>query len=79
MCVVCKDRFHQSELLRFQTKEGKPCAFTHNGRSFYLCKSCVDGNVKGLKKAILQRCGKIDYDILDYGKMLKEILVDGQS
>jgi len=77
MCIVCKARIPQSELLRLQVDQGGLRAFTKVGRSFYVCDDCIDTNNKQLKKALLQKCKKLDQNILDYGKMLKEIETNG--
>ncbi len=42
MCVVCRKRFYQSELNRMQCKNGKLISFRGSGRSFYVCKECID-------------------------------------
>ena len=77
MCIVCKARDPQSELLRLQTNEGMLRVFKQVGRSFYVCNDCIESNNKQLKKALLQKCKKLDQNILDYGKMLKEIETNG--
>jgi predicted RNA-binding protein YlxR (DUF448 family) len=77
MCIVCKARIPQSELLRLQNVQGVLRAFGQAGRSFYVCDTCIEGNNKQLKKALLQKCKTLDHNILDYGKMLKEIETNG--
>lgn len=42
MCIVCRERFLQSSLLRLQCKEGHLEPYMGMGRSFYLCSACVD-------------------------------------
>ncbi|PHM18691.1 MAG: hypothetical protein CJD30_00905 [Sulfuricurvum sp. PD_MW2] len=42
MCVVCRERFSQSSLLRLQCRAGTLEPFSHQGRSFYLCRDCVE-------------------------------------
>jgi uncharacterized protein len=42
MCVVCRERFAQFSLLRLQCKEGSLQPYSGEGRSFYLCRSCVE-------------------------------------
>lgn len=42
MCVVCRERFAQSTLLRLQCREGVLNPYGGNGRSFYLCLACVE-------------------------------------
>lgn len=41
MCVACRGRFSQGNLLRLQVCNGKVLAFRGFGRSFYLCDSCL--------------------------------------
>ncbi|WP_366934069.1 DUF448 domain-containing protein [Sulfuricurvum sp.] len=41
MCVVCRERFAQSALVRLQCHEGSLEFYTGQGRSFYLCTACV--------------------------------------
>ena len=77
MCIACKVRLPQSQLLRIQVREGKFCSFSGRGRSFYVCTECIDKNTKRLKKALYQKCNKIDKDVLDVGKMVKEISTNG--
>lgn len=42
MCVVCRERFAQVELVRLQCRNGKLEPYANEGRSFYLCHLCVD-------------------------------------
>ena len=42
MCVVCRNRFLQSELFRLQCENQKLISFKGAGRSFYVCKKCVN-------------------------------------
>ena len=57
MCVVCRDRIEQKEMGRFQCKEKEIIPFSGIGRSFYVCKNCI--NSKKLGK-IIQRICKVD-------------------
>ncbi len=41
MCVVCRKRFFQNELIRMQCINNELIPFTGSGRSFYVCKECV--------------------------------------
>lgn len=58
MCVVCKGRFHQDELLRFSQKSGE-LSNGANSRSFYVCKDCARKDSKELSKR-LSRFTKLD-------------------
>ncbi|MDD5051770.1 MAG: DUF448 domain-containing protein [Sulfuricurvum sp.] len=42
MCVVCRERFAQSTLLRLQCRESLLEPYDGKGRSFYLCSSCIE-------------------------------------
>ena len=54
MCVVCRERLLQKEMLRLQHKENDIIKFSGSGRSFYICKSCI--NDKKLDKIIQRIC-----------------------
>lgn len=73
MCVVCRKRDLQRNLLRFKYLESHLTLYDGNGRSFYLCCECskkdkIENNIKRIvKKAqnikeqleeILQICQK---------------------
>lgn len=76
MCIVCKNRFQQKELLRYQVKDKDIVVFSGFGRSFYLCKSCIFGNDKRLM-GILKSRYKINSQDNSCVKKLKEIATDG--
>jgi len=69
MCIVCKKRDYQKNLLRFQCKNGKIIKFSNEGRSFYICNECL--NSKRLIKLLSNRCNKNKTDIQ---KQINEIL-----
>jgi len=54
MCILCRKRFYQYELIRLQCKNGYLVKFEGSGRSFYLCKECI--NDKKLSKKIAYLC-----------------------
>ena len=56
MCVVCRNRLPQTNMLRLQCKNGELVRFDGDGRSFYLCKNCE--NSKKLDKFIKRICKK---------------------
>jgi len=56
MCIACRNRFIQSELLRLQCKDGHLKPYSGAGRSFYICKGCLDDKNR---KAILKRVSNI--------------------
>jgi predicted RNA-binding protein YlxR (DUF448 family) len=77
MCIVCKSRLDQKSLCRLQIKEGVLKPFCKNGRSFYICKVCIDGNQQKLIRTLNSKYSlNIPY-VSAYGEILKEILLDG--
>jgi predicted RNA-binding protein YlxR (DUF448 family) len=40
MCIICRKRYKQHELLRLQKHEDI-VKFSQSGRSFYLCEACL--------------------------------------
>jgi len=42
MCVICRGRFYQRDLRRFQVAEGRVRAYAGAGRSFYICEACLE-------------------------------------
>lgn len=40
MCIVCRTRFIQMDLIRLKILDGKVVFFDGFGRSFYLCVDC---------------------------------------
>ena len=57
MCVVCREGLEQQMMFRFQCENGTILKFRGFGRSFYICKSCI--NSKKLDK-IIQKICRID-------------------
>lgn len=41
MCIGCRQKLLQQELLRLRHSDGKISAFEGSGRSFYFCKECL--------------------------------------
>lgn len=72
MCVVCRERFAQSTLIRLQCKDAKLESFSGNGRSFYICKNCIDSKKVASKLAYHCRTKAIDALM----NQLKEIVID---
>jgi len=56
MCVVCRGRFEQSTLFRLQCKDGEIVRYIDSGRSFYLCRECID---KKDEKRLLKRLNAV--------------------
>jgi predicted RNA-binding protein YlxR (DUF448 family) len=75
MCVVCRDRILQENLIRLQCKDGVISRYTNSGRSFYLCINCKDN--KNLSKKIAYICKNSNKN--ENISILKEILVNAES
>ena len=76
MCVSCRERMAQNELLRLQCIEGSINKFQKSGRSFYLCNDCLSQE-KRVAKALMRQCRSGDKDKLM--NKLKEIIADGRK
>ncbi len=62
MCILCRKRFAQKDLIRLQCKNGELINFSGSGRSFYLCKDCIKD--KKLSKKVSYFC-KISKEIAE--------------
>jgi predicted RNA-binding protein YlxR (DUF448 family) len=71
MCINCRIRALQNDLMRLQYKERKLVNYTNFGRSFYICKTCFEARDKRLLKALSRACKK-EIKIIDL-----ECLIDG--
>nr|WP_317404957.1 DUF448 domain-containing protein [uncultured Helicobacter sp.] len=69
MCVKCRKRFHQKELLRLQCDGYSLCEFSGKGRSFYVCEECL-GQPKTLQ--VILKINKLKPSE-EYALRLKEI------
>ncbi len=76
MCIICRKRFYQNELLRFQCKEGEFISFSGEGRSFYFCKECYKNEDK-IVKSLFRYCKKDREKILQMVRNHKEKIVNG--
>ena len=76
MCVSCRQRETQNNLLRLQCIEGELVKFSKQGRSFYLCNDCLDQE-KRVVKSLMHQCrgGKKDIHM----NKLKEIIADDRK
>lgn len=63
MCVCCRNRFSQKELLRLKINDLKIQIFDGKGRSFYLCKECIC-NKNYVKNLIKIKKAPKDYNII---------------
>ena len=76
MCIACRERASQESFLRLHCKNGEIVAYSGSGRSFYLCKSCLE-NEKKLTKALMRQCRTSDKNKLL--NRLKEIITDDRK
>jgi len=76
MCVSCRNRDTQSKMVRLQCIDGELNAFIGRGRSFYLCKNCLDIDKK-ISKTLMRQCRSKDKD--KYMSKLKEIITDDRK
>jgi len=58
MCIGCRVRLPQKELVRLSCKDKELQKYLGFGRSFYLCKECIKEGEKVLKKALSRACKK---------------------
>jgi predicted RNA-binding protein YlxR (DUF448 family) len=73
MCVSCRERDAQSNLLRLSCIDGEISLYLHRGRSFYLCSSCLKDE-KRLSKTLMRQCRSNRKEELM--NKLKEIITD---
>jgi len=76
MCVSCRTRAPQNNLLRLQCLNATLQSFEGMGRSFYLCQSCLSEEKK-LLKALMRQCKSPEKDKLM--NKLKEIITDDRK
>jgi predicted RNA-binding protein YlxR (DUF448 family) len=74
MCIACRTRESQNDLIRLQLMERDVVPFSGAGRSFYLCHVCV-ANEKRIR-GIARRLG-VESDVLR--TTLKEFTTDGEN
>jgi len=73
MCVSCREKGIQSSLIRLGCRDGELSLFDGIGRSFYLCKTCLDDGKK-LSKSLMRQCRSNKREQLM--NKLKEIITD---
>jgi len=64
MCIICRKRYEQSTLIRFQLNNGKLIEFSKVGRSSYICLECISIDEEKLVK-MLNGKFKLKYKKLD--------------
>jgi len=72
MCIACRKRDYQKNLIRFQIKDRKVSPFSGVGRSSYLCQECIQD-----KKRLKQLSKRFSVDIDSFEKLLKELDING--
>ncbi|NOX16343.1 MAG: DUF448 domain-containing protein [Epsilonproteobacteria bacterium] len=77
MCIICRGRFSQNFLLRFQVKNGKVIRYENLGRSFYMCKNCIENDEKKVKKIVINKFRIKSKNIEEFGNILKELDTNG--
>jgi len=76
MCISCRERGVQSSFLRLKCVDGMLSSFDSQGRSFYLCISCLNDDKK-LSKVLMRQCKSSEKDKLM--SKLKEIITDDRK
>ncbi|MCH9814320.1 MAG: DUF448 domain-containing protein [Epsilonproteobacteria bacterium] len=71
MCINCRNRALQTDLIRLQCEDRNLTLYTNFGRSFYLCYTCFEKKEKKLQKSLSRACKKeikiTDLENLIYG------------
>lgn len=68
MCISCRKRERQQQLIRLQKNDTELISYSGKGRSIYLCKECLEG--KHIAKII---AGRAKVKILSVEALLKEL------
>jgi len=68
MCVNCRKRYFQKDLIRLQKVKSEVVAYNGSGRSFYICKECLESS-KFLTKKV---CGMLKVKEESLLKVIKE-------
>ncbi|PHS56435.1 MAG: hypothetical protein COB17_09265 [Sulfurimonas sp.] len=76
MCVSCRQRFKQENLVRLHCVNSEVELYNGYGRSFYLCKICLEDEKRTLK-ALMRQCRTSNKDKLMI--RLKEIITDDRK
>ena len=64
MCIVCRGRYKQDTLIRFQLHNEKLVKFKKVGRSSYICSNCIELDEKRVVK-VLNGKFKLKYKKID--------------
>ncbi len=76
MCISCRQRDAQINLIRLQCLDSQFSLFMGSGRSFYICKICLEDSKKVLK-SLMRQCKSGDRD--KFSNILKEIITDDRK
>jgi len=74
MCLQCRQRFPQGDLVRLQCKDKKIQAYDGVGRSQYVCSSCIEN--PRLVKQLAGRCKCAKETHTEIESLLKELITD---
>ncbi len=69
MCIACRKRERQQELIRLQKDQGNLIRYSGKGRSFYLCTKCIEG--QHITKIV---AGREKIDIKSVEELIKELV-----
>jgi len=76
MCISCRERDSQNRLTRFQYIDNSLDIFKGSGRSFYICKNCLNEE-KRVIKALMRQCRSGEKE--KFRSRLKEIITDDRK
>ncbi len=74
MCISCRTRESQNDLIRLQLREKHAVSYSGTGRSFYLCLSCA-ADTKRIRN-VAKRLGVERDPLLT---ILKEFITHGEN
>lgn len=69
MCISCRTREPQQKLIRLQKDYNNLIRYSGEGRSFYLCTKCIEG--QHITKIV---AGRMKLDIKQVEEFFKELL-----
>ncbi len=73
MCICCRERDFQKNMLRLQCIDSNIEVFNGVGRTFYLCDNCLNDDKK-LLRCLMRQCKSGDKEKLL--NKIKEIITD---
>ena len=79
-CILCREKLEQKELFRLKCEDKKLVQYNNYGRSFYICKGCIEviqsdigqKKYKKIEKSLCKECK----NNANYVVELKEILTN---